>query len=363
MPKSFLDRVQSLWDSAKNSAAKTRSHFAVPRDHVDNGPELGPPFAKSKHYLQIVINQMFLAHEREWFNRYDPMVFVATTYIYDRALETLPFVVGPGLLSAFKQEIPQGMIFENTPVTALNPYQGGTVTLTVILNKLERANNVEKLLQFLESMSNAVSPVNPAFGIASYLKIAGTVVDGVESLMGLKETIPVMGYRIPINPQIGDTFEPAYYVIIDKEEAAKDVEKFWIKEKRLCYGSNIDSAKPYRANDFVVFSIAQGSTRTDERLLPFYPLWQTASQLAQQSSTPMKWDEAKANFNALKGAMYASPDLTQPDRTQKLNAYKTELIRLRKEAVEFAELAQAELSTEESEMYAIAKELDALDAL
>src|SRR5437868_2812338 len=102
----FFNIVESLWDNLKAGEAKTRAHFAIGRDHVDKGDQLGPPFEACQHYFQIVINELFLANQRQWFVDYDPMAFVASSYIYDKQFETLPLVVGPAMLDRFGQQVP-----------------------------------------------------------------------------------------------------------------------------------------------------------------------------------------------------------------------------------------------------------------
>ena len=353
----LLDRVTTVWKKVRAGEAETRAHFAISQDHIHNGEPLGAPFKAKQHYFQIVINEMFLSNTREWFVRYDPMTFVASNYIYGTERQTLPFVIGPAMLKQFEQQIPEGMIFENTPVSGLHPYQGGSLTLTVILNRLQRANNADKLLQVVEGLSSAVAP---SIAVAAYLPIAGTVVDGVEAILGLDETVPVVGYHITINPDIGDTLEPSYFVLIDKDEVELERDRFWVRDKRLYYGETEETSQPYRDSDFILFSIAQGVVRTDERTLPFYSLWQTTRDLATQPAKHY-WDEAKANFNALKRSLIKSPDLTEPDSKRLIDQYLEELKQRREDAILDADLAAGqELPDTEAELRRVTEELNKL---
>jgi hypothetical protein len=356
----WIERVKGLWDNIISAQAKTRAHFTVPSnsDHIVNDGNLGETFKAREHYFQIVINEMFLADAREWFVKYDPMTFVLCSYIYNTKTETLPFVVGPAMLKQYEQKIPVGMIFKDTPVSGMHPYQGGSLMLTVILNKLARENNADKLLRIVESVSGAFSP---SVLSAGYLKIAGTVLNGVESLLGLDETIPVLGYRIVINPDTGGVLEPAYYALIDVDEDNIEKNKFWIRDRRLYWGEDPPRAKPYRENDFVLFSITQGKARHDERILPFYSLWEKAQDLAARPE-PFYWQEAKANFNALKRSLLSSPDLTEPDAKRLMTAYLEGLKGLRNEAIQEGNLAGSEeLSEKETEYLNVARDLNSLD--
>lgn len=352
----FFNIVESIWDNLKAGEAKTRAHFAIGRDHVDNGDQLGPPFEAGQHYFQIIINEMFLANQREWFVNYDPMAFIASSYTYGEQLETLPLVVGPAMLDQFKQKVPLGMTFHNTPVSGLHPWQGGSLTVTIILNRLQRQNNADKLLGVVESISGAV---NPSDSFAVYLRLAKTVVDGVETLLGLEQTVPVLGYHTTINPDIGQILEPTYFALIDADARQIDPSKFWVRNSCLYYVDEQGKIEPYRSHDFILFSIAQGGKRTDERTLSFYPQWKTTQDLAARPGTHF-WDEAKAQFNTLKRDLLNSPDLTQPDSKRLREQYLTLLKQRHQETIEEGKLAPQQLSDSEAELQQIANELDKL---
>jgi len=351
--------LQRLWDNAKAGETKNRAHFELERNQIDRSESLGEPFQPRKHYFQMIINEMFLAHQRQWFAQYDPMVFSVLSHIYDKDIVEVPKVTGPALLSHFKQEIPLGMVFKDTPVSGYHPYQGGAVSFTVILGQLQRQNNADRLLNVIEQVSGAINPSN---SLTSFLQVATTIVDGVESLLGLSQSKALVGIRATINPNIGQELEPAYYVLIDAESDAIDRDKFWVKDNQLCYGDDLASAEPYREHDFVLFSIVQGLRRDDERTLSFYPLWETTQDLAARPDAH-HWKEAKAHFNTLKRQLLNSPDLTRPDYQRLRNYFLEEIKRRREETVMESDLGgrSAGFSSEEQEMQRIADELDALD--
>lgn len=356
----FFNRVESIWDNLKAGKAKTQAHFAIGRDHINNGDQLGSHFEAGQHYFQIIINEMFLANQRQWFVNYDPMAFVASSYIYDKQQETIPLVVGPGMLAQFGQQVPKGMIFQNTPVSQLHPYQGGSLTLVIILNKLQRGNNAEKLLQVVESVSGAVDP-SKAFSL--YLTIAKTVLDGIETLLGLQQTVPVLGYRIAINPAIRQVFEPTYFVLLDEDARLVQQNRFRVRNDSLYYVNDQGKDEPYRDHDFILFSIAQGDKRDDERALPFYALWETTKDLAARPIPDGDhfWKDAKAQFNTLKRELLNSPDLTAPDSKRLREQYFKELADIREETIREGKLAPQPLSEAETELRQMADELDKLD--
>jgi hypothetical protein len=346
-----------VWGSVKAAPAKTRAAFAIPSDQViDSGPS-GTAFVGGEHYFQVYVNELYLQNARDWFVHFAPMSFVATQYIYDREKTTAAFVVGPKMLEQFQGiEQPEGMIFRNTSVTGIHPYQGGEVDITILLSRLPRQNNVDQLLKVLESVATAV---DPSTVFSTYVKLGTTLLDGVETLLGIDGTQPVLGYRVGVNPAMGLDFQPGFHAMLDRAETEVDPASFFVKDSRL--HEQVDGQlKPYKGSDFLLFSVTQGSRRSDERLLPFFPLWQTTQELAARPD-PHYWDEAKANFNALKRAMLASPDLTRPDYKRLREQWLAELVERRSEVAMEAELGDEELDEGERELADVAHRLDSVE--
>jgi hypothetical protein len=352
---SVVARLQRIWDSAKAAPSKTRAHFAIPLERVDDGAATVVPFEPRQHYFRVDVSELFLAREREWFVRYDPMAFVATSHLYSSSQVTATAVVGPSMLDGLKQEVPEGMIFRGTPVTVLRPYQGGAVELTAILSRVARRNEVDRLLSVVESVA---SVVDPSMTIGTYVKMTAAVMDGVENLLGLDETEPIVGYRISMDADVGQPFVPGYFVTLDVDEREVDPERFHVRDDRL-YEQRNGRAEPYRDSDFLLLSIRQATKRRDEAALPFYSLWQAAEDLAAQPGDHF-WQEAKANFNALKRAILASPDLTRPDYERLRAEYLSQLQQRRREVVMESELGPEELDEAETEMRAIAEQLESI---
>jgi hypothetical protein len=265
------------------------------------------------------------------------------------------------MLKDFGHETPGGMIFRNTPVSGLNPYQGGAFTLTLVLYKVQRKNNADRLLQVVEGISKSL---DPSTTLTAYLKVAGTVVNGVEAILGLDETVPVLGYRVTVNPQINQPMTPDYWAVIDEDSAAETMkpESFRVRKSRLYFAHTTGAEKEYRDRDFVLFRMAQASRRDDERTLPFYPTWAAAQDFAARGDDKY-WEDAKAHFNTLKRSLLNSPDLTRPDSIRLRTEYLEELKKLRKESVNESHLTPEPAPETEKELRRIGAELDKLDNL
>ncbi len=362
MADDFLAGVKQLFDHVKSAPAKDRANFKIPAKE-------GAPFLPRQHYMQILVNDMYLAREREWWVRYAPVALVAPTYLYEHEDKTVPVVIGPALFQQFSQDVGSGTIIRNAPASGMHPYQGGAVTLTVIFSKVEKQDNAGRVLDVLEKFADIASPAAPTIPFSSYLKIAGSVMDGMRILLNLPKTQPLLAYRETINPQLDrrdQALVPTHLALIDAPAlSAAEKAKFWVKEGQLCYGEAEAGAAPYRKSDFVLLEIAQGSRRTDESRLAFYPLWEETRRLGLQSARQDGfWAEAKSHFNTLKVAVYESPDLTEPDVDRLIQGFFDEMKKIREGGAREQDLKVAPQSADTLQEYQrIAKQLDELDEL
>lgn len=300
----LAERSRALWNSLKAAPTVQPSRITIPADHLDSAADASSSFQPNAHYFQVRVNEMYLTYSREWFSTYDPMVFVVSEFTYDKHSEAVPFVVGPALMEKFGQKTPEGMIFANTRVAGLHPYRGGRLSLSVMLCRVKRTDYLRRLLQVVE---NAADALDFSTALSSYVKIAGAVVDGVESLFALGDTDALIGLRTEFDPDAGDTLRPTFYALINAPNVAAD--KLWVRDNKLYQGESLATARPYRAADYVLYSVIQSAERSDETTLPFYPVWERLLGLAAQPDDN-SWARAKADLVSLRQTMLLSPDLT-----------------------------------------------------
>jgi hypothetical protein len=316
--------IKTLWEQIQKSSTKTPTRLKIPNtrsDHRQTTPT--QPFQPNQQYFQIRINELYLSTSRKWFSEYDPLVFAATEFIYDKKAETVPFVVGPSLIEKNGQKAPTGgsTIFSNTRVAGLHPYRGGRLTLSIVLYRVKRKDHAKELLKLIESVSSAI---DFSTALRSYTKVAGVVLTGIESLLGLHDTEPIIAIRQEFDPTAGDNLEPSYFVLIDKPESELKTEQLWVRDNQLVYGATLAESKPFREADFVLYSIVQTSDRNDITTLPFYPLFERAKEAALQGDDK-SWERAKANLMSLHQTLALSPDLTPSQAMQLSKSYVEEV--------------------------------------
>lgn len=252
--KTLAERCKNLWKSTRKTPARIPSRAAIDHDHVDEGGKLGIAFQPNEHYFQVRVNELYLTYSRQWFRTYDPMVLVVSEFIYHKKEEAVPFVVGPMMMQKIGQKMPAGMVFSDTRVAGLHPYRGGRLALTVVLYRVLGKDYLRKLLRIVESAANVL---DFSTAVSTYVKVADVVLDGVEALLELGDTDPLIGLRKEFDPDAGEVLEPGYFALIDMDESELNTDELWVRDSRLVYGKSLADAKPFRDADYVLYSIAQ----------------------------------------------------------------------------------------------------------
>lgn len=336
-------RISALWETVKGSPAVTRARVAIPSSRVDVGAKLGTPFARGDHYFSVRVNELYLSKAREWISTIDPMVTTVTEFIYDGQETRVPFVVGPSLIEQFGVQRPAGMTLANTRVAGLHPFRGGRISLTVILYKVTVTDHARDLMRIIQTGAAALD-----FGSAlgGYLKVADAIITGVESVMHLGGTQPIMGHRVEYDADSPDEVMPGYHVLIDLPEKEVKPERLFVKDGRLHEGDGFDSSRPFERADFVLYSLVQDAKRSDLDLLPFNA---QVKRVTREAQTPVReaWENAKVSLASLIQTARESPDLARAQCDALLTEWKAEAVRLHQDAVDLSTLDRTDRSLEQ----------------
>lgn len=339
-----MTALERIWNRISQSEAQLPTRIAIPREQVDSGKTMGGPFARDEHYFQVEVNEMFLTYKREWFSSYDPVVLIISEFTYAKEHRSVPFVVGPNLIKASVdsgKKLPNGMLFTNTRVAGVHPYRGDGLTISVVLYRLRVEDHLRKLMKVVETAAGALS-----FGTAlgAYLKVGDVILDGIDSLFDLGAIDPIVGHR----QQFKQGFEPRYFALIDMPENQAANYKFWVRSDQLVVGATLENAEPFRAADYVLYSIGQLDERDDLDLLPVYPLWEKVEREAKVSDPDGNyWTNAKIHMSTFAQAMAASPDLTsvQADKLEEEYIARMEVLHKRADRISnLSESKREELS-------------------
>jgi hypothetical protein len=329
---------KSMVGQIQHSPRQMPSALRIANDHVDQNQQLRDPFERDEHYFQVRINEMYLADQRRWFNAIDPVVFVVSEFIYDKQAQAVPVIVGPAMMQKFGQKMPQGMLFRNTRVAGLHPYRGGRLMLSVVLCQVTVNQYARQLLNLIET---AAHTLDFATAVAPYLKVAGVVADGFEALLGLGDTVPLIALRTEFDPDGNDVFAPGFFALIDAPGV--DPKTLWVCDQQLMAGDSMQSCRPYRDNDYVLYSIVRptDNMRSDVDQLGFNELWE---RVKKEAAVPKddNYTSAKANMVSLYQSIVLSPDLTFAQANVLADQYADQMSQIHKHAVRFSNLSADE---------------------
>lgn len=331
MSESLLDRCRDLFNRARRSPTRPPICVSIPPDHVQQDRPLGGVFEPEKHYFQVRVNELFLADGREWYRTYDPLVIVLSEFQYGRSVEAVPTIVGPAVLEkSGVTQLPVGMVFSDTRVAGLHPYRGGRLNISVILCRLARKNHARQLLATLEG---AAAAFDFSTSLSTYLKLGRVVVDGIDQLLGLEDSDALAGMRREFDPDAGQPFREGFHAIIHAPEGSIDPDHLWVLNGRLHIAAPGGPAQPFRAADYVLYSVVGTGARTDLAILPFYEQWERVKAEAAKPGDDA-WKSAKANMVALYQHMATSPDLTPAHARALLQQFKGEMQAIHDSATE-----------------------------
>lgn len=324
--------IRQLWNKILGLNHKTPKRIKIKPGNTDKEKELNEIFEKDKHYFDITINEMFLStkNDKSWLHSFDPMVFVTSEFQYNGNQVSVPFVIGPSIqLQGKKQELPKngGMIYKNIPVGGRNPYKGGSLAISLVLNQFPYESPLKKLLNIIESATSTYSKdIFPVLG--NYLKIANILIDGLDALAETDDIKPLIGIRENYSD---GSIKPGYFALINFENDDYDAGKFYVIEEELMYGDSREEAKPFRDTDFVLYSILKHEKRSDYESFPFFDLWLETDTFV--SNYPLSSDNKSVDIIKLKQEAYRrlfslgnlmrqSPDLTGGQAAELYISYK-----------------------------------------
>lgn len=278
----------------------------VPDDHVFADGYASEPFEAGRHYFTVRVNTMSLQHQRHWLTTWDPMLVSVVEFRYGGQEVSVPFVAGPSMLKQRTDvQVPLATVFAGTQVIGVHPYVGDRVCVSMLLYRVKHDDYVRRVLGVVEKMAAAF---DYSTMLSQYLKVAVAVVDGIEAVLGIEKTTPVLGHRIEYNPNAGDIFRPGYFALLTGESPAQ--QSMWVRDHMLRIGNDAKTAEPVH-EDLVLYSVTGTPKRNDIPDLPWFrPLWERVSRAAN-TGTPEAQQVAKAHLGFLYENLEQSDDVAK----------------------------------------------------
>ncbi|MGH9225793.1 MAG: hypothetical protein ACRD2W_18865 [Acidimicrobiales bacterium] len=296
------DRLKAIIGRAKGAAPDLPTAVVIPADHVVGGAA-PPELTSEERYFRVLLNQLWLAEEREWFTTWDPMALIVTEFRYRGERTSVPYIVGRGTLEKkLGHALPGSMLLDDTYVAGLYPYMGAPVEITVVLYKVQRDNYARALLGMVEKASS-IFPF--ASSLDLYLDVADVVLDGVEAVLGIDGTEPVFGRYHSLHSSAPASIGSGYFALVDDDVDPADL---WVSANQLHWRDEQGALQPFRGADFLLYSVGSSTERDDVDSLSFTLLVKEALAEAQDPSEDAR-KRAKAAMVSAFAAMIKSHDL------------------------------------------------------
>ena len=314
-----FDTVSRIWKEVRAGHQPLPTVATIPPQHCRPADTVGYPIIRDQMYFTIRVNEMHLAENRQWWTLYDPLLVIVTEFNHAHERVALPAVIGPNLI---RKQAPSdrpryGSVLLDTRVAGPHPYRGGDVDISVSFYQVQRANHAHALLKVVDSLSAAFGGAGDFPLIA---KTGGALLEGVEGLLGLKETTYLAGHRISLAISPLDPFTAGFSALITPPAPRCDI-SLRVEDRRLQIEAD-GGARPYCDSDFVLLSIIGTEVRGDENLLPFYGLKVDALTAVWDGEDGVK--RGKANLIAAYQQMRRSPDVTAAEANRLFDAWLQE---------------------------------------
>jgi hypothetical protein len=339
----LLDRITTFVETlACGPTLQPKSVIIAPERCKPDGCS-GTTIAKDQCYLRLTINELFLSDARHAFVEYQPMLVSATSYIQGNEQITVPSVVGPSLLSRPLAELPQSLLLNDIDIAGPFPYRGGSLTISLVLYRIKHTNYARDLLHVVEGVSKAVGS---AADLGLLSKVGGVLLDGVESLLGLRDTEPVMGQRFTMSP-VGPGGMKSFYAAL-LHQSQSNLGEFSVDTSRLRI-RNGAAVQACSESDYVLYSLSSHGRRSDVSTLPFYKMYERAKRDAFRGGTE-NWSAAKATFSEVWQQMMTSPDLIPGQAEELFAEWKEALLTEKKRGESFIAMSPTRSNAEASEV-------------
>ena len=228
-------------------------------------------------------------------------------------------VVGPSQIRTWTaMDRPRhGVVLQDCLLVGPNPYRGGNVEISMCFYRVRRTNAASSLLKVIDNLSGAL----PGAGeMATVAKVGSALLQGVEGLLGLEETVYLAGQRLSLTPSPLNPLTAGYSALV-APPVPDDGRNLLVADRRLCIDDGKDGV-PYRGSDFVLLGLSGSAERGAESSLPFYAL--KADALAALGDGDDGLKRGKAAMLTAYQQMRKSPDITSRQAGEMFEAWLQE---------------------------------------
>lgn len=314
----ILEKLTSVFGKAA-----TRYVFAeIPTarvTHEDGSAGISQPVEAGKHYFRIVLAEMFLKKDRDWFASWHPAAHSVVKLTFGDNAETLTHVAGESLLAKVQANLDR-VIPLNHHLTPLLPFNGGTVEFEAGLLAMKGGDDLKAFLGFLGKFSEKLMVPS----VSTALNMADSLADGLFSLVGATDGELKIGLHqtwTGAEPGGGNPLRSGHFAIVTADAKSFDPAKLAVVKGRLHYGQPGGPTVPLSGYDYMLLRVEHISKRDDSLSFSYIkePYDEMLAALDEDNIEQAKSHSARAQKAARK-----AKDLTAEDRKKIVAIIKQE---------------------------------------
>jgi len=308
---SLTDLLDAIWRTPNRQMAWGR----IPASHVI-GTKAPTPFVANDDYVVVRLGSMFLRDSRVLWLKLSPLAHATVTLAGRTAPRTETAVIGPAQFGDLSAAPADRSVVLNQRLAGPAVWRGGDLQVAAGLFAVPRDQAASALLDTVTQLTALALP-----GMSQGLEIAKLVKSGVEGLIGLNGTKPVLGVKValgdPANAPAGTEAAPCVLAAIAAPADEVDFNTLWVREGRLWEGESAAALTIHERYDHLLVNVERGPARQDWRGLPALTPHESAFDGVLR--TPgLAREEAESRMNDIFAAFDADlsseADLTDPDK-------------------------------------------------
>lgn len=312
--------IANLLKRVKAREARPYPVLAIPAVRVfESTPSPIDTFAPRTSYLEVRLAQLHLRNRGEWWREFVPLASVVTEIQYQGKRLSLPFISGPDQLQDRLQGADGAVDIYYERVAGPLPYMGDDVGIFAALCRTVRVDWAERAFELIESVAKQFDVTR----VSSMVSVAGPLVDGLESLLGMDKT----QLRIAVERQLvagsppgsAAALEPGWIALFS-QGAAFAASEICVVNNRLCtWDGSGPQVHDYLDSDFMLLHVRALEQRDDYESFAFH---QVHWPKVQDRLWDYQLDAASAAFEAFVASLMQCEDLVREQRKNLLVSYQ-----------------------------------------
>jgi hypothetical protein len=255
-----------------------------------------------EHYFRIWLVQMFLKKDRDWFSAWHPAVHASVELQFGGSSETLTSLAGASRLKDVDASHLERVVSLNHPLTALLPFNGGSVALAAGLLAMQGKSDVKEFIKVVSSFSGLLAVPE----LSRVLSVAGPLADGVSSLVGATNGQLVLGLNQTFTGGGGTAeavLRAGYVAVVAATRQELDPGRLSVREDQLYLDDG-----PLTGRHYLLFRIECRDGRDDwDSLSSIQEPYAQAIELLRLNQVT----EAETSLRAAVAAAYKAKELTK----------------------------------------------------